>query len=144
MGTQEKLIKICRQYSIRLLYLFGSQAEEGLQILNGSAIELSDPLTDLDLGVVFRNGLPAAAKLLKLYSALDNLLTDLFLPLPLDLVFLQEQHSVFQAEAVTGICIYTDDPLYKEYYEEDVMRRAADFKPFLEMFYKERFEEISK
>ncbi len=140
---EKNFITICEQYSIALAYLFGSQAEEGLKLLEGEDIKPSDSLADLDLAVVFNKKLPPYDQLPKLYANLYNQLMDLFFPFSLDLVFLQEQHSVFQAQAVTGICIYAENATFKSDYEESVMRRAADFKPFLEKFFEERLEEYN-
>jgi len=58
---------------------------------------------------VLHDGLPAAEKIPTLYSNIYNQMSTLFEPLKLDLVLLQEQHSVFQAEAVYGICIYAEN-----------------------------------
>ena len=70
-----------------------------------------------------------------------NELEELFLPYPLDLVFLQENHSFFQAKVLCGKCLYYSDPNFKETYEENILRRAADFKPFLERYFDELLEE---
>lgn len=142
-GKKNQLEKICREYSIALLYLFGSQAEKGLEVLSGNSVEPLDTLADLDLGVVFDSKLQSPEQIPKLYSDLYNHLEDIFKPFRLDLVFLQEQHSVFQSEVVLGICIYYESQSYREDFEENIMRRAADFKPFLEKFYQERLEELS-
>ena len=132
MSNQEKLEAICKNNAIALAYLFGSQADKGRQILNGQETRADDRLADLDLAIVFRRGLPPSERVPKLYARLYNQFSEIFLPFSLDLVFLQEQHSVFQARAITGICIYSEDESFKSNYEENVMRKAADFKPFLE------------
>ena len=134
---------ICKKNSIALAYLFGSQAEEGLKLLNGEKVRPVDSMADLDLAIVFNKNLPPSNQLPRFYADLYNLLADLFLPFSLDLVFLQEQHSVFQAQAVTNICIYAENVAFKSDYEENVMRRAADFKPFLEKFFEERLEKYN-
>ena len=141
--TNKKALKtICKNYSVALAYLFGSQAEEGLKLLNGENVRPVDSMADLDLAIVFNKNLPPSNQLPGFYADLYNQLADIFLPYSLDLVFLQEQHSVFQAQVVTGICIYAENETFKGDYEEDVMRRAADFKPFLEKFFEERLERL--
>lgn len=65
-----------------------------------------------------------------------------FLPLKLDLVFLQETHSVFQVEAINGICIYMESLAVKDAYEHRILARAADFRYVLQKYYRERLEEI--
>lgn len=140
MGGKRVLSSICRDNDIVLAYLFGSRSETGLKIIEGQSVPLDDPLADLDLGIVFRDALPPPAERPGLYAKLYNLLSDLFLPFPLDLVFLQEQHSVFQSNAISGICIYAVDGSLKGDYEENTMRKAADFKPFLERYLDESLE----
>ncbi len=140
---REKLKQICASHNVALAYLFGSQAEAGLDILEGKGCSGDDPLADLDLGLVFAPALPPAELIPDLYADLYNELEALFLPLPLDLVFAQENHAVFQAEVICGICIYCSDPPFREAYEEDVLRRAADFKPFLDRYLDEFLEEVA-
>lgn len=142
MERQKELSTICQENDIVLAYLFGSQAEAGLAILKGTPVSAQDPLADLDLGVIFRHRIPSPEELPRVYARLHNQLAGLFIPLYLDLVFLQEQHSVFQANAVTGICIYVEDETIKSEYEENVMRKAADFRPFLERFLDDHLEEV--
>ena len=113
MDRKKRLKSIFIQNKVILAYLFGSQAEAGLEIIKGKTITTGDPLADLDLGVVFGCPLPPPEERVQLYANLHNLLSELFLPFPLDLVFLQEQHSVFQANAVTGICIHAQDEQLK-------------------------------
>ncbi len=63
-------------------------------------------------------------------------------PLSLDLVLLQETHSIFQLEAIKGICVYRESEQAKEDYEMSVLRRAADFGPVLAKFLEETLEEV--
>lgn len=142
MAKLEALKHICGRYGIALAYIFGSRSEEGFRHLQGHRISIDDPLTDIDLGIVFYQELPPAKKRITLYADIYNELTDLFSPFPLDLIFLEENHSVFQLEAIKGRCIYYDDIRYKSDYEEMILRRAADFRPVLELYLKEALEEI--
>jgi len=136
-----KLFNICEKYDISLLYLFGSQKDSSLQILHGLPVSINDPLTDIDVGVVFSKQIPDGLFRARLYGKLYNDLEDVFLPYRLDLVFLEENHSIFQAEALKGICVYTKDQAEKELYEEDILRRACDFAPYLKMYYNELLED---
>jgi len=135
---------ICGKYNIALAYLFGSQARIGLALLEGQGAVVEDPLTDIDLGIVFREELPETKKRVDLFSDLYNELSDLFLPFRLDLVFLQENHSVFQCNAITGLSIFSFDEQFRNEYEEDILRKAADFRPFLEKYLDEYLEEAIK
>jgi hypothetical protein len=143
---------ICQHYDIALVYLFGSQKDLAYQMLLGQKVEIKDPLADIDLGLVFKNqsvvadfhSHPRSLHLPRhiLYADLYNKLTDLFLPYPLDLVFLQEGHSLFQLEAIKGICIYAISEAFKDDYEMMILRRAADFKYTLDTFAREALEKF--
>ncbi|MCL6611014.1 MAG: nucleotidyltransferase domain-containing protein [Peptococcaceae bacterium] len=136
------LNRIASDYGIALVYIFGSQVQTGLDLLAGAQREICDPLADIDIGVVFKAGLPGPADRIDLYSSIYNRMEDLFAPFPVDLVFLEETHSVFQANAVCGECVYCCSPGFKEIYEENVLRRAADFRPFLTRYLDEVLEEV--
>lgn len=142
MIKKETLKEIALKYKIALIYIFGSQVEAGLDLLNGISREFNDPLTDIDIAVVFKSELPGPSERYKLYSSIYNELEDLFLPYSLDLVFLLETHSVFQANAICGQCIYCCNLEFKELYEENVLRRAADFRPFLERYLDDVLKEV--
>ena len=132
----------CKKYDIGLVYLFGSQQKQAYQLLKNDTehINVDDPLTDVDVGVVFLFDLTGTKQNHKLYSAVYNELEELFRPYRLDLVFLQECHSVFQTEGLKGICIYSDSEDFKDKYEMSVLRRAADFKYVLDLYTKEVLE----
>jgi len=138
----EQLNSICRRHCVELMYLFGSQVEAGLRLLSGKGVMVDDPLTDLDVGVVIEGGLPAPEERLRLYSQLQTDLGDVFRPFMVDLVLLQENHSVFQLEAIKGECVYGPNLLVRDAYELQVLRRAADFRPVLRRFQQEILEEV--
>ena len=144
MDRKADLERLSKINMISLIYLFGSQTQKGLALLNGITVEADDYLEDLDIGIVLRDELPSAEKMPIFYSNLYNQINTLFEPLKLDLVLLQEQHSVFQAEAIYGICIFAESKFIQEEYEENILRRAADFRPVLEKFYEEHLEELAK
>ncbi|HOK20424.1 MAG TPA: nucleotidyltransferase domain-containing protein, partial [Thermosynergistes sp.] len=100
----QRLKGICADHDVILVYLFGSQAEAGFRLLEGRNEVPSDQLADLDVGVVTAKPLPPPGQRAKLYSDLYNELEEVFKPFRLDLVFLEEHHSVFQFEAIKGIC----------------------------------------
>lgn len=140
-ARHETLIRIARTYGLKIIYLFGSQARLGSEYLDGGDPILDDPLADLDIGVVRMAGEMSPLEQANFYSRLSLDLQDLFNPFATDLVLLEETHSVLQAEAISGICVYAQDRELREDYEERTMARAADFKPFLTLFYRERLEE---
>lgn len=141
-GKLGMVSKIAKKYNIDLIYIFGSQIHSALELLRGGDIETSDSMTDMDVGIVFNERLPRPKERYQLYGDVHNQLQDIFNPFPLDLIFLQETHSVFQARAICGRCIYFSSPSIKDEYEENILRRAADFRPFLERYLDELLEEV--
>ena len=140
MNELERLKKICQKYNIALAYLFGSQKENALRILEDKDVSINDPLADIDVGIVFSYDIENVKERYKLYGDIYNELEELFKPYPLDLIFLQESHSVFQVEALKGICIYSVSEEFKDNYEMMILRRAADFKYVLEKYIEEALE----
>jgi predicted nucleotidyltransferase len=142
MTQFETITSICEKYGVALMYLFGSCAQKAYDMLSGKPVIIADPLADIDIGVLFCHDLPPAQERYNLYAALNNKLADIFPQTQVDLSFLQENHSVFQVEAIKGICIYAVSKDLQEDYEEMVLRKAADFRPFLELFLNEILEEV--
>ena len=97
-------------------------------------------MADIDVGIVFSYDIENVKERYKLYGDIYNELEELFKPYPLDLIFLQESHSVFQVEALKGICIYSVSEEFKDNYEMMILRRAADFKYVLEKYIEEALE----
>ncbi|TYP53313.1 nucleotidyltransferase domain-containing protein [Thermosediminibacter litoriperuensis] len=128
------------QTRLILVYLFGSQKENARKIINGEKVTIVDPLADIDVGVVFSFDVNKIVDRRKLYAAVYNDFIDIFPSL--DLVFLQETHSVFQAEAILGICAYAKSESLKDDYELKILARAADFRYILNKYYEERLEEL--
>jgi len=137
-----QLANICRRNGVALVYLFGSQARAGARILAGENVVTRDPLADLDVGIVTEKPLLPPPRRRKFYAGLYNDMEELFKPFCLDLVLLEENHSVFQLEAIKGICAYQVSQDKRDDYEMMVLRRAADFRPFLEKYLQEVLEEI--
>jgi hypothetical protein len=136
----KRLRDICQKYNIALVYIFGSQKENSLKLLNGEKVDIKDPLADIDVGIVFIHSIEDIPERYKIYSNIYNDFEDLFLPYHLDLVFLQECHSVFQTEALLGICVYSISEEFKDEYEMMILRRAADFKYVLDKYTEEALE----
>lgn len=146
----EAIARVCVSHSVALAYLFGSMGESAYHFLSGDDAVVDDrvagdPLADVDLGVVFTevSVLATAKQRLNLYAALHNDLSDLFPTGRLDLVLLQENHSVFQAQAVAGRCVYAVTPEFRERYEQRILARAADFRFVLDRYHEERLEEVT-
>src|SRR4030066_1924381 len=101
------LATIAKKYNIILIYVFGSQVGTAINILKGITKIPEDRMADIDVGLVLQKKLPGPKEIFQFYSFIYNELQELFNPFPLDLVFLQETHSVFQAQAICGECIYS-------------------------------------
>lgn len=119
---REKLTHIFKKHGVRIAYLFGSQKEAGIAFLEGVATKIDDEV-DLDIGVVFKI---FPEDVFEAYGELYADLSLFFEPFTVDLVFLQETDALFQYEAITGELVFSDDELYLEEYEEQVMKRASD------------------
>lgn len=126
---KEMLSRISRDFSIDLIFLFGSQRDKELAILKGEEAELIDPLADLDIGVVFKKK-SFPQKPYNIFGPLYFKLCEVFNPLKIDLVFLQETESTFQFEAIKGVCVHKSDQEILENYIEYVLKFAADWKVF--------------
>ena len=133
--------RICEKHEIALVYAFGSQQEKILHVLGKTGCVLeSDPMADADLGVVFRFPFGDIETHHKLYAAVFNDLEDLVKPFPLDLVFLQQCHSVMQFEAIKGHCLYQVTEDFRDGFEMNVLRRLPDFRRMLNEYNAERLE----
>lgn len=140
--SKTRLARLADRYDLSLVYLFGSQVEVGLSLLRGDSLPVVDALADIDVGVVFRGKLPPPSTRADVYADMYSEMVDMFSPHPLDLCFLQENHSVFQCAIFDGASIYAIDTETRLDYEEDVVRRAADFRPVLEKYLDEMLEEV--
>ncbi|MDI6871771.1 MAG: nucleotidyltransferase domain-containing protein [Bacillota bacterium] len=142
IAKRQELRELCRRHGLALVYLFGSQAANGARLLDGETAAPSDALADLDVGVVTLEPLLPPHERYQFYARLFNDLEDVFKPFPLDLVLLEENHSVFQLEAIKGICVYQVSEEKRDEYEMNILRRAADFAPVLDLFHREYLEEF--
>lgn len=141
---KQALYDIAQRYGIDLIYAFGSQADAVRSyVFEETPPTVNRPGSDADIGVVFHGSLPPEGIVrAKVYSSLYIALSDALEPFRVDLCFLQENHSVFQAQAIKGCCLYAVNEEIKDNYEEMIMRRAADFRPFLDRFLAEALEEV--
>jgi hypothetical protein len=119
-----KLIEeICAKYKVALCYIFGSQKEIGMALLDGEHVEMTDTESDLDFAVLLE---APPLNSLEIYARLSVDLQGLVSPFKADLLFLHEVDHLIQLEAIKGINIYSKDQENKEAYEEKVMMFAAD------------------
>jgi predicted nucleotidyltransferase len=144
MKRRVKLNKICNDYSILAVYIFGSMAEKVAVMLEDKKPEgINDPLADIDVGVVFLKRPLSPDERIKLYGRLYSELSEVFLPCKLDLIFLQEAGVILQFEAINGILVYSFDDDKRLEYEEQVIKFYQDWKPDYDEYTKEVLEAIT-
>ena len=114
---------ICKKYDVALCYLFGSQKETGIKMLQGKHIEPIDTESDIDFAVLFKS---APSNILEIYAELSLSLQDLVSPFQSDLLFLHEVDHLIQLEAINGINVYAVNKQFQDTYEEKVMMFASD------------------
>lgn len=118
----EEIRNIADKYGIALIYIFGSQAENGANYLKGIDVDAGD-LSDLDLAVSFEK-IPSCP--MKLYGTLYRELSEVLEPFDIDLVFMHEVEILFQYEIIKGIRIFEKDESLADEFEEMIMKRAED------------------
>ena len=144
MKRRVKLNKICNDYRILAVYIFGSIAEKVAVMLEDKKPEgINDPLADIDVGVVFLKRPSSSEERIKLYGRLYSELSEVFLPCKLDLIFLQETGVILQFEAINGILVYSFDDDKRLEYEEQVIKFYQDWKPDYDEYTKEVLEAIT-
>jgi len=119
----KQIKEICEKYKVALCYIFGSQKEIGMALLDGEHVEMKDAESDIDFAVLFET---PPLNSLETYARLSVDLQDLVSPFKADLLFLHEVDHLIQLEAIKGINIYSKDKENKEAYEEKVMMFASD------------------
>ena len=116
------LAELFRKHRVKIAYLFGSLADEGLKYLKGEEVT-PDTVSDLDVAIAFES---SQSELIKRYGILYTEISDIFEPFNIDLIFMHEVDTLFQYEIIKGIRIYEKDELYADDFEEGIMKRAED------------------
>lgn len=120
--NMNKLRAILRKHEVIVAYLFGSQIEGH-----------SDSMSDLDLGVLFKEQ-KTVTEILFLQADLQDVIG----PLPVDLVVLNKARiNVAFSTIARGKLIYSTDENLRLCFEEEIMRKYHDFAPFMERFYRD-------
>ena len=141
----KKQISQLRKIDIGVIYLFGSRAKGKIH-----------PFSDFDIGIVFNEPEKYKDKTLDIYLRLYDIFIDV-LPkdylkrrfemreYEFDLVFLQFAPINLQFNAIKdGEVLYEKNKEAKFRYQEDVMKRIADFQYFNNMRYKTISERLAK
>lgn len=135
----KKIEQICKRYNISLCYIFGSQKEKGLAIMEGKEVNIIDPESDIDFAVQF---VSPPQNPLETYAYLSLDLQDIASPFKADILFLHEVDHLIQLEVIKGINIYCINEVIREDYEEKVMMFASDELEIFKLNEKDLFEAI--
>lgn len=127
----KKMGEIAERYGLTLIYLFGTQAENGRRHLKGEAVT-PDRFSDMDIAVQFK----ALPENIDIYGNLYIELSELFGPFDIDIVFIHEVDTFFCYEIINGIRVYEKSEEDADRFEEDVLKRAGDL-----YFKKKAFDE---
>lgn len=123
MNPANKLAELCQQFSIDILYAFGSRGQEAARfILENLPMPVS--ASDLDIGVLSARPLDVHEKV-----ALAIALEDLFDVNRVDLVVLPEADPFLAANVIRGERLYERDSYQADEYDLYILRRAGDLIP---------------
>jgi len=117
----QEMEKLCKDYNVIALYVFGSRAAEMLRTLEDGAYLLKPSENDLDIAILTQSPLSIENKI-SLTLELENI----FNTPRVDLSVLQETDAFLAANIIRGERVYTADSYLADEYELFVLRRAGD------------------
>lgn len=123
----DTLSRLCQQFGLHSLYLFGSRAEAIYAWLLHPAGPLQPSSADVDVGIRLR---PAVKLDVRDKVRLTQALESLFQEQRVDLVLLDEADPFLAANIIRGRRLYALDTYVADEYELYILRRAADLAPF--------------
>lgn len=122
---RQDLMQLCQQYSVAILYSFGSRAKEAQKWLDGIQDDLRGD-SDVDIGARVAKGIIWSVKD-KVHLALE--LEKLFNCGRVDLVVLQEADPFLAVEIIRGERLYARNEYEADEYDLYILRRAGDLAP---------------
>ncbi len=126
-SRKKNLAAICRDFSIAIVYAFGSRAKEAYSWIKGETEIISTSLSDLDIGVLPMPGVhPSPKQKIELCIRLE----DFFGVSRVDLVFLPEAPPFLASKIIQGERLYAVDEYQADEYDLYILRRAGDLMPF--------------
>jgi len=120
----DTLARLCQQFDVDILYVFGSRAIEVREWFTNLRAELLKPLSDVDVGVKIARSFSVQEKV-HLALALEDLLG----AARVDLVSLADADPFLAANIVRGERLYARDSYWADEYDLYVLRRAGDLAP---------------
>lgn len=110
---------------VSIVYLFGLKSRG-----KGSG----SPMSDVDIGVVFRASLPAEDTR-SIYQSLFEIFSELYPSSKVDIVLLQSAPLTLQYSAIKeGKILFQEDPTFAADYVNRVVNGYLDFRPVLDYF----------
>ena len=129
---------IAERYGLNMIYLFGSQADNGGRYLRGESVAI-EQCSDLDIAVCFE--IPPL-DIYKIYGSLYKVFSEIFEPFKVDILIMYEVDTLFQYEVIKGIRIYEKDTDAADQFEEGVIKKAEDLLYKKRIFDKEIMEAV--
>lgn len=129
---------IAERYGCNIIYLFGSQMDNGDRYLRGESVAI-EQCSDLDIAVCFE--IPPL-DIYKIYGSLYKVFSEMFEPFKVDILFMHEVDTLFQYGVIKGIRIYEKDADAADQFEEGVIKRAGDLLYKKRIFDKEIMEAV--
>jgi predicted nucleotidyltransferase len=125
-GRTESLARLCEQFRVDILYVFGSRAGEVKEWLAGDRPSLPPDLADVDVGVKTARGVRISVRdKVRLALALEDLLE----VTRVDLIDLGDADPFLAANIIRGERLYARDAYQADEYDLYVLRRAGDLAP---------------
>lgn len=115
--------KLCDQFEVDILYLFGSRAEEVKGWFANQQTILDDSSSDIDVGV---KPLPGITFTLDDKVHLAMALEDLLDTSRIDLIYLPDADPFLAANVIRGERLYCRDSYRADEYDLYILRRAGD------------------
>jgi len=124
-SVKEKIRSLAKAYRLRIIYTFGSRAQEAKKMTEGRRKALASSTSDLDVGILPRDRLSVEEKV-----RIGLSLEDIFGVGRADVVVLSEAPPFLALDIVQGEILYAEDPDFEAEYQIHVMRVASDLLPF--------------
>jgi predicted nucleotidyltransferase len=122
----EAIRRLCQQFGVAILYVFGSRAKEVWAWVQAPSRAALTGSADVDVGVKL---LPGTRLSVKPKVQLTLALEDLFAAPRVDLVVLDEADPFLAANVIRGERLYAADSYVADEYDLYVLRRAGDLAP---------------
>jgi len=123
---RRELSNLCKQHQVHALYTFGSRSKEVLAWVGGDTAELSQGISDVDIGIKTGFDQKWDVKQKVLFAIA---LEDFFDCSRVDLVVLEDADPFLAAEIIKGERLFARDEYEADEFDLFVLRRAGDLIP---------------